>query len=440
MSALMSSNARPMMQGHPDPERTPQRIVFLMVLSIAVLVVAIVVWAVFAQLDVSVHGRGSITAPSHLQEVQSLEGGIVREMLVKPGQQVRRGDLLLRLDTAQYDANLGASVQNRLAALAGRARLDALLTGGAPKFEPQWQQQAPDLIAKETQLWRDGQREFAAATSAAREGVVRRRSELAEAHSRIAQLDAGFRLAMESLAIEERLYKEGAGSRGDYLNAQQRVQQQRTELDSLRTSLPRLQATLAEAQAQAGEVEARMRGQWGAQRSEYETKAGALASTVKGQQDQVSRRDVTAPVDGVVNRVLVATVGGVALAGKPILEIVPADSEMLVTVRVKPADIGFIRVGQSASANVLAYDASTYGRLKAQVVRVGADAIPDERNEPYFEVQLSTDRRQLTAHGKVLPISPGMPVDVGILTGQRSVLQYVFKPVLRGLQSSLQER
>ena len=437
MSAL---NARPLQAAHPDPEREPQRIITRMLALLAVLLVLVLAWAMFAQLDVSVNGRGAITPPSHLQEVQSLEGGIVREMLVKPGQRVRRGDLLLRLDTAQYEANLGASVQNRLAALAGRARLDALLSGATPRFAPEWQQEAPELIAKETQLWRDGQREFASATAAAREGVTRRRGELAEAHSRIAQLDTGLKIALESLSIEERLFKEGAGSRGDYLNAQQRVQQQRTELDSLRASVPRLVATLAEAQAQAGEVEARMRGQWGAQRSEYETKAGALASTVKGQQDQVSRRDITAPVDGVVNRVLVATVGGVAQPGKPILEIVPADSEVLISVRVKPSDIGFIHVGQSASANVLAYDATTYGRLQAQVVRVGADAIPDERNEPYFEVQLSTDRSQLTAHGKVLPITPGMPVDVGILTGRRSVLQYVFKPVLRGLQSSLQER
>lgn len=125
MSAL---NARPLPQAHPDPEREPRRLVIRMLALIAVLVVLTLAWATFAQLDVSVNGRGAITPPSHLQEVQSLEGGIVREMLVQPGQQVHRGDLLLRLDTAQYEANLGASVQNRLAALAGRARLDALLT------------------------------------------------------------------------------------------------------------------------------------------------------------------------------------------------------------------------------------------------------------------------------------------------------------------------
>jgi adhesin transport system membrane fusion protein len=440
MSQINSYNARPLPAGHPDPDREPHRIITLMVGLVALLLVLTLVWGIYAQLDVSVHGRGAITPPSRLQEISSVEGGVVREMLVRAGQRVKRGQLLARLDTAQYDATLGASTQNRVAALAGRARLDALLSGRAPQFDPAWRKEAPQLIDKETQLWRDAQREHTASIAVAQEALQRRRSELNEAQSRITQTQAAGRLGQESLAIEERLFKEGAGSRADYLTAQQRVQQQRTELDSLQTSLPRLQAQLAEAQATISETDARMRAQWGAQRSEFEGKANALASTVKGQQDAVDRRELVSPVDGVVNRVLVATVDGVATPGKPILEIVPDDAEMLISVHVKPNEIGFIRVGQSASASVLAYDASTYGRIQATVVRVGADAIPDERNEPYFEVQLSTDRNQLLAHGKALPITPGMPVDVGILTGQRSVLQYVFKPVLRGLQAALQER
>ena len=436
----MSLKRRPMPVAHPAPEREPHRIIPRMIALVAVIVVLTLSWAYFAQLDVRVNGRGAITPPSRLQEVQSLEGGIVRDMLVHPGQQVRRGDVLLRLDTAQYDANLGASRQNRLAALAGRARLDALLAGTAPLFDDAWRREAPQLIDKETQLWRDGQRENKAAQAAGREGVLRRRGELGEAKQRITQLEAGVTLGAESLSIEERLFREGAGSRGDYLGAQQRLLLLRSELEGLRSSLPRLDATLAEALATASENDARRRAQWGALRSEYETRAGALAATVRGQEDQVTRRDITAPVDGVVNRVLVPTIGGVAAPGKPILEIVPGDAEMVLSVRVRPADIGFIHVGQSATASVLAYDATTYGRLEATVIRVGADAVNDEKNEPYFEVQLSTDRRQMVTHGRVLPLTPGMPVDVGILTGQRSVLQYVYKPVLRGLQSSLQER
>ncbi|OYU92596.1 MAG: hypothetical protein CFE45_22645 [Burkholderiales bacterium PBB5] len=159
-----------------------------------------------------------------------------------------------------------------------------------------------------------------------------------------------------------------------------------------------------------------------------------------GQQDKVARRALVSPVDGTVNRVLVPTLGGVAQPGKAVLEVVPDESKLLLNVRVRPADIGFIRAGQQAHVRVMAYDSATHGKMNAQVERVGADAVVDEKGEPYFEVQLSAEAGQLKLHGKPLPITPGMPVEVGVLTGQRSVMQYLLKPVLRGVQGALQER
>jgi len=435
--ALLVRTAAP---AHHDPDHGPGRIVVSMVAVIALFLVTAVVWAVFAELDVSVQARGSVVPPSRLQEVQSLEGGIVEQMLVAAGQRVHKGQLLARLDTAQAKASEGESSQQRLAALAGRARVDALLSGGTPRFDEAWRQAAPELIAKETQTWRDAQSEYQSTLAVGREGVQRRRGELAEAQGRIVSLSAAVRLGEESFAIEERLFQQGAGARADYLTAQAKLQQQRGELESLQQSLPRLQAGLAEAQAQLAEAGAKARAQWGALRSEYETKAAVLSATIGGQQDKVARRDLLSPVDGTVNRVLVPTIGGVAQPGKAVLEVVPDESTLLLNVRIKPADIGFIRAGQDAHVKVLAYDASTHGKMGAKVERVGADAVVDEKGEPYFEVQLSAAAGQLQLHGKPLPITPGMPVDVGILTGRRSVMQYIIKPVLRGVQGALQER
>jgi len=431
---------RPLPAPHPDPDRGPRRTILAMVGVVALFVVSALVWATVAELDVAVQARGAVTPPSRLQEVQSLEGGIVEQILVAAGETVKKGQLLARLDTAQYTASVGESRQHQLAALAGRARVDALLSGRTPVFDEAWRQEAPELITKEMQLWRDGLREYQSNGAAAREGVVRRRGELTEAQARIEQLLSAVKVGEESFAIEERLFKQGAGARADYLAAQQKLMQQKAELDGLRQSLPRLQAGLAEAQATAAEADARARAQWGAQRSEFETKAAALASTLTGQQDKVTRRELLSPVDGVVNRVLVPTRGGVAVPAKAILEIVPDEAVLLMNARIKPADIGFIRAGQQAHVRVMAYDASTYGKLAAKVERVGADAVVDEKGEPYFEVQLSAARDQLKLHGKPLPITPGMPVDIGILTGQRSVMQYLLKPVLRGVQGALQER
>ncbi len=431
---------RPVAAHHPDPDHGPHRVVLLMVGVLVLFIVTAIGWASVAQLDVAAQGRGAVVPPSRLQEVQSLEGGIVQEMLVAVGQRVTAGQVVARLDTAQIQADLGESRQLQMAALASRARVDALLTGGAPQFSQALRDEAPDLVDKETQLWRDAQREYRSNQASVREAVQRRRGELAEAESRIQSLQGSLKVAEEGFAIEERLFNEGAGSRSDYLAAQQRLMQQRTEIDGTRQSLPRLRAGLAEAQAQAAEADARARAQWGTQRSDYQTKTATLGATIGGRQDKAARREVVSPVEGVVNRVLVNTRGGVAAPGKAILEIVPDEANLLMTVRIKPADIGFIRAGQPAHVRVLPYDASTYGQLDAEVKTVGADAVVDEKGEAYFEVQLIAARDQLKLHGKALPITPGMPVDVGILTGQRSVMQYLLKPVLRSLQGALQER
>ncbi len=432
--------ARPMPASHPDPDHGPRRTILAMVAVVAVFIVVSLVWATFASLDVAVQAKAVVTAPSKLQEVQSLEGGIVQEMLVSAGQKVRKGQLLVRLDTAQYTAGLGENRQRYLAALAGRARTDALLNGGSPKFDPAWRTEAPELIEKETQLWRDALREYNAGIDAAREGTARHSGELREAQARMQSLAPSVKVAEESFAIEERLFKEGAGARADYLGAQQKLLAQKAELDALRQSIPRLKAGLAEADAAATQSSSRLRAQWGAERSEFETKVTSLASTLEGHEDRVARRELSSPVDGVVNRVLVPTKGGVALPGKPIVDIVPDEALLQMTARVLPSDIGFLHPGQAAHARVLAYDSSTYGQMDATVERVGADAITDEKGESYFEVQLTAARDQLKEHGKPLAISPGMPLDVSILTGQRSVMQYLLKPVLRGVQGALQER
>jgi adhesin transport system membrane fusion protein len=424
----------------PDPERGPAREAIALVAVLALFVVVAVAWAAWAQLDVATQGHGAVVAPSRVQELQSLEGGIVEEVLVSAGARVQKGQVLARLDTVQAKAEVGESRQQQLAALAAKARFDALLAGREPSFDPAWVQEAPALIALETQLWRDALREFRSSQSALREGVLRRKGELNETVTRLQSVQSSVRLAEESFGIEERLFREGAAARADLLAAQQRLVQQRTELESLQQSLPRLRAGLAEAQAQADEAEARARAQWGGLRSEAETRAATLTATQTAILDRAARRDLLAPVDGVVNRVLVNTRGGVVTPGRAVLEIVPDQDRLLLNVRVKPADIGFVRVGQQAQVRVLPYDAATYGQMAAVVERLSADALVDDRGETYFEAQLSAEHGQLKLHGQPLPIQPGMPVEVSILTGQRTVLQYLFKPVLRGVQGALEER
>lgn len=425
---------------HPDADRGPHRAALITVGLISGFLAAALLWMGLAEINVSVNAQGSVVPPSSVQQVQSLEGGIVREMLVKPGTRVKAGQVLLKLDHAQYEADRGESRQNWLATQAAQARLDGLLNGQPPVFPTEVLKEAPELVMQEQRAWQDAWREYQSALSGGQDTVRRETAALSEARGRIESLQVSVNVATEAFGIEEKLLKAGAGSRADYLSAQQRMLAQKTELDSLRQSLPRLEAAISLARSQGSEAASRMRAQWSSQRSELEGRAQALSSVLQGRDDKLARRELTAPIDGTVNRVLIPTRGGVASPGAPILEIVPDEKELRLSARVKPADIGFIRVGQTSSVRVVPYDSAIYGKLDAVVDRVGADAVLDENRQPYFEVGLVAQAGQIQHQGKPLPVTPGMPIDASILTGERTVLQYLLKPVLRTLDAALQER
>lgn len=427
-------------QHHPDPDRGPRHAAQVMVLLLVLFGVVAIIWAIVGTVDVSVSARGKIVAPSSVQEVQSLEGGIVRELAVQAGQRVTTGQVLVRLDTAQYQAELGEGRQNWLAAVAALARIDALLSGTTPQFTPELQTEAPALVQQETRQWQDAQREYAAALRGSQDQISREAASLQEARARIQGLEPAVKLAQEALAIEEGLFKQGAGARADYLNAQQRLLSQKADLDALRQSLPRLEASLALARSQSQEVAARMRAQWGAQRTELQAKAASFGNQLKTREDRAARRELTAPIDGIVNRVLIPTKGGVARAGETILEIVPAEAAPRILVKVKPDDIGFIHPGQRAAVRIMSYDSSVYGKLHAEVERVGADALVDDQHQPYFEVTLRSEPGALRHQGKALPLTPGMTTEASILTGKRTVMQYLLKPLLKSFDMALQER
>lgn len=423
-----------------DFDAGPARAALATVFVIATFLVVALVWASLAHLDVSVSAKGAMIAPSRVQEIQSLEGGIVREMLVKPGQAVKQGEVLVRLEGSQFEAELGESQQSMLALRASRIRVDALLAGTTPEFGAELEAAAPTIVAQERRAWLEARGEYQAGIATAAQTVGRQTAELAEMQARVQSIEASMRVARESLALEEKLFKEGAGARADYLAAQQRAVGLTGDLEAARKAVPKAEAALAEARAQATQAVAKARAQWGALRSEIEGKAATLGTTVRGRAEKLGRREITSPMDGIVNRVLIPTHGGVAAAGAPILEIVPIEAGLRVNVRVKPSDIGFIHVGQTARVSVLAYDSAIYGKLGAVVERVGADAVLDENKQPYFEVQLRAEPKGIVHAGKALVLTAGMSADASILTGRRTVLGYVLKPLVKTFDSALQER
>ncbi|MDP2433894.1 MAG: HlyD family type I secretion periplasmic adaptor subunit [Pseudomonadota bacterium] len=426
---------------HPDHDRGPRRAILALVGSIALFLFSTILWMSWAQLDIAVQGSGKVIPSSRLQEIQSMEGGIIQAIAVKEGQMVKRGDLLATLENLQFNSDLGESRQTYWGARAALTRLEAEIHGRAPVFSKELTAAAPQRVAEQQALWRSRMQERANARETLKTQLTQREQELAETRSRIATMDVLLADTRESLAIEEKLMKQGAGARADYLAAKQRVSSLQGDLDAARVSLMRLQAGIQEARSRLAEADSRFIAEASSERSELELKAANTSQQMTAQADRVSRRELRAPMDGIVNRLLLTTVGGVAQAGQTLMELVPAQDSLQISVRVKPSDIAFIHPGQIAKLRISAYDSSIFGTLTGKVKRVGADTLLDkERQETYFEVILEADHNYLGEAAERLTISPGMAADASILTGKRTLMEYLLKPVIKTLDKSLRER
>lgn len=426
---------------HPDHERGPRRAVYALVGSLAAFLLFAAVWMSWAHLDISVQANGKVIPSSRVQEIQSMEGGIIQTIAVKEGQSVKAGDLLARLENLQFNSDLGESRQTYWGTRAALARLDAEIHGRAPVFAKELMEAAPQRVAEQQALWRSRKLDRENAGETLKKQLTQREQELAETRTRISTMEDLMLDARESLAMEDKLMKQGAGARSDYLAAKQRLSSLKGDLEAARVSVQRLQAAIQEARSRLAEADSRFIAEASRERSELELKAATTSQQITAQADRVDRRELRAPMDGVVNRLLLTTVGGVAQAGQTLMEIVPAEDRLQVSVRVKPADIAFIHPGQVAKIRISAYDSSIFGTLPGQVKRVGADALLDkERQESYFEVILETEHNYLGEASERLAISPGMGADASIITGKRTLMEYLLKPVVKTLDKSLRER
>lgn len=423
-----------------DLDRGPRRIVLAMVASIAGFLLIAVVWMAFASLDVAVHAMGAVIPSSRVQNIQSLEGGIIKQIKVREGQRVKRGQVLGYVENLQYNAELGEGQQSYWAAEAARARLTAELNGRTPQFSAELRANVPGLVAEQRRLWDARQQELSSALARIRDQVAQREKELAEAQARVESLDELMGPARELVVMEKRLLTEDAGARADYLAALREATRIKGELTSARIQVDRQRAALNEANAELKATRAKYQAEASREFSELGGKSAVLAQQLTAQRDKVKRRELRSPMDGVVNRVLISTVGGVAKPGETIMELVPDDKVLLIAARVKPSDIAFIHSGQSASVRITAYDSSIFGSLQGKVVRVGADSVLDDQKNPYFEVFLETEKNYLGSADKQLSISPGMSADTSIQTGKRTLLEYLLKPVVKTLDKAFQER
>jgi adhesin transport system membrane fusion protein len=437
----MSTARDKAVSSHIDLDRGPRRAAMALVAVIALLLVFLFAWMALSKLDITVEASGKVVPSRRVQQIQSLEGGIVSELHVREGARIRKGELLMTLENKQFDASLGESRESFWGQRATLARLQAEVSGTTPAFPQDVQAHAPDLVRREMQLWTSRREEQSALMSGIRRQIEQRSQELDETHGRIRSLRQSLALAEQQLDIEEKLLSKGAGTRGAQLAAQQDVTRIQGDLRGAELAIPRVRAAIREAEAKLAETRAKFTALASAELNELQVRSAALSQKMTGDEDKVTRRTLRAPIEGIVNRLIVTTVGGVAKPGETLMEIIPIDDQMVIAVQVKPKDIAFLKPKQDAKIRVSAYDSSVYGAMDATVTRVGADAVLDPKQENlYFEVQLATNRNYVGRPEERLQILPGMTVDAHITTGQRTILAYLFKPITKALSSALQER
>ncbi|HMT79904.1 MAG TPA: HlyD family type I secretion periplasmic adaptor subunit [Azonexus sp.] len=429
------------LSSHHDYDRGPHKAVQYLVGVTALFFVLLLAWMSFAKLDISVNAIGAVVPSSRIQQIQSMEGGILQSIAAHEGSHVKKGDLLATVQNLQFNAELGESQQTYWGAQAALVRLQAEAQNRPPVFPAELEASAPELVREQRTLWQSRRQERENTLDTLSKQLAQRQQELAEAKAKHQALNDAIGPAREALAIEEKLAAAGAGARADLLSAQQRYTAQKGEQETTRIAIGRIQSAVQEAQARLVETKSRFATETSKEKNEVELRAATVNQQLTSRNDKVARRDLHASMDGTVNRVLLNTVGGVVKAGETIMEVVPAEDKLLIAARVKPTDIAFIKIGQPAKIRISAYDSSIFGTLAGTVVRVGADAIVDnERKESYFEVFLEAERNFLGLPEERLTISPGMGADASIKTGKRTMMDYMLKPVIKTLDKSLRER
>ncbi|MBD8473680.1 HlyD family type I secretion periplasmic adaptor subunit [Pseudomonas sp. CFBP 8770] len=435
------------LEGQPLPEvekaliDDAPRIVRLTIWGVIAFFVFLLTWAHFAVIDEVTKGDGKAIPSSRIQKIQNLEGGIVAQIYVKEGQIVEAGAPLIRLDDTRFASNVGETEADRVAMELRVERLSAEVENRPLNITAQARKSVPNQAANEESLYMSRRQQLADEIGGLQQQLVQRQQELREFSSKAEQYRNSLNLLRQEISMSEPLVARGAISPVEVLRLRRSEVETRGMLDGTTLAVPRAQAAIGEVQRKIDETRGKFRSEALTQLNEARTDLAKTQATAKGLEDRVSRTMVTSPVRGIVKQVLVNTVGGVIQPGSDMAEIVPLDDSLLVEARIRPQDIAFLHPGQKAMIKFTAYDYTIYGGLEGTLEQIGADTVQDEeKKNTFYLIKLRTNKSHLGSDEKPLLIIPGMVASVDIITGKKSVLSYLLKPIIKSRAEALHER
>ncbi len=408
--------------------------------TVSLIVLVFFIWANNADLDEVTRGEGQVIASQRTQLIQNLEGGILSEILVTEGQIVERGELLARIDNEAAASTYRDAASKVVEHEAAIIRLEAEYAGTSPEFSEEFKRKAPQAVSDQMAAFTTRQAQNRSEEQVLRSQITQRSEEVKELQSRKTQLEESLQIAIQQREIARPLLEKKIYSTTDFLNLEQRVVQLRGDINGLAANLAKTQASVRELEEKLSLRRAELESEMIQEMNKRRLELSSLREALSAGGDRVTRTDVRSPVKGTVKQIMINTIGGVIRPGENIMEVVPLDDTLLIEARIRPSDIAFLRPKQEAIVKVSAYDFSVYGGLDAVLEQISADTIEDKKGEVHYLVKLRTKTNSLFHRGVELPIIPGMTATVDILTGKKSVLAYLLKPILKAKQSALRER
>lgn len=405
--------------------------------AVALSTVILVVWSALAKIDEVTRGQGKVIPSQQVQIIQSQDGGVVIEILARGGDFVEKGQLLVRLDQTRSQSTFRENRAEFQALSVKEARLRALVEKTEFQPDPDFVAAVPSIVVEEVALFESKKSELSLAQQIAQEQLVQRSEELVEITAAERQAARSLELSQQELRMTRPMVASGAVSEVEILRLEQQVNELSGARKQAAAKIKQIESAIVEARRKLGSVDVEFNSKVREELAQTISKVNSLRETGEGLSDRVRQTDVRSPVKGTVKQLYYNTIGGVVLPGKEIIEIVPTDDTLLLEARVRPQDIAFLVPGQKAMVKFTAYDFVVHGGLDGVLEQIGADTILDEEGHPFYEVTVRTTESSLASDK---PIIPGMVAEVDILTGKKSVLAYLMKPVLRAKQYALTER
>lgn len=413
---------------------------FLLV-SISLFFVVFVLWANFATLDEVTRGDGKVIPSSEVQAKQALEAGIVEEFLVREGDEVKAGQVLMRLSDIEASSDLGANQARYYGLLAAITRLQAEAEGkNTVDFSEEVVKASPSSVTEELNAFRANQQQLQGQMNIMLQQLAQREQEVRELSTRASDVRGQLSLQQQEKQMIEPLVQRGSAPELELLQLERAIKEKSTELNGVLSSMPRAKSAVSEAQARIDEIQSTAKAQAQTELAAKQIEMNEIKERLGALKERKTRTEITSPVNGIVQEMTVNTIGGVVKPGEDLIKIVPKDDQLIIEARVRPADRAFIHPGQKAVIKITAYDFSIYGGLDGELNYISQDTFEDEQGNTFYRVRLITKKTHLIHKGEKKEITVGMVASVDILTGKKTVMEYLLKPFIKTLDNAMNER